>query len=385
MTFRLKPRSDCTQRLQSFHLAITPLPAGMSEGIDLEGTDFHSTWFNDLQESLRVVADSEVETLRTNPFDFILADKDSLRLPLRYPSEMAQALSPYLEKPSLREIVDQWTQEVLKESGGGTISFLIALTERIHRRIRKVKREDGVPFSPREVLERREGACRDLTILFMEICRAQGLAAHVSGYTRQDDRLVEGARLGRNLSCRRGWRGLSTLGLAGRSSRCPGANVDPDPSQLRNVSGDRCELSNRLRSGFRLPPKTGSLRSCLRNWPPLSRSGARQGFMAASLLRCPPLEEIGRDRFQAQSEKRRFGKIFFPRAESLQQTSSDLGQLLKGVFKIEVDACFRCLWKGGGFRPSREDRFLFFEGNLRPPQFIPSYLSSKPSSESSRM
>lgn len=44
-------------------------------------------------------------------------------------------------------------------------------------------RKDGAPYPPHQTLAERRGACRDLTLLFMEACRAVGLPARfVSGY-----------------------------------------------------------------------------------------------------------------------------------------------------------------------------------------------------------
>ncbi len=49
----------------------------------------------------------------------------------------------------------------------------------------KLVREEGLPKRPSETLASQEGACRDLTVLYLDLCRWQGLAARfVSGYWR---------------------------------------------------------------------------------------------------------------------------------------------------------------------------------------------------------
>ena len=48
-------------------------------------------------------------------------------------------------------------------------------------------RADGVPHAPVTTIESGGGACRDLAVLFVECCRAMGLAAQfVSGYVLLD-------------------------------------------------------------------------------------------------------------------------------------------------------------------------------------------------------
>lgn len=49
--------------------------------------------------------------------------------------------------------------------------------------IRHVKRGQGEVLSPEAVLKSKQGACRDMTVLFVEACRTKGLARRfVSGY-----------------------------------------------------------------------------------------------------------------------------------------------------------------------------------------------------------
>jgi transglutaminase-like putative cysteine protease len=61
------------------------------------------------------------------------------------------------------------------------------LNRALHEGFRAHVRDGGHAQTPAETLARRAGACRDLAVLFMAVCRAWGLAARfASGYRRGD-------------------------------------------------------------------------------------------------------------------------------------------------------------------------------------------------------
>lgn len=72
MIVRLSPRQDVTQRLISHELTVTEAPAGHSLILEPDGTDARVLWFSDKREHLQLQVLSVVETLRCNPFDWIL-------------------------------------------------------------------------------------------------------------------------------------------------------------------------------------------------------------------------------------------------------------------------------------------------------------------------
>ena len=95
-TVRLRPRCDGSQRLQRFQLRIDPEPAIFTEVLDSEGNDVAYTWFEATAEELLVDSEFEVETLRENPFDYIMLDDKANHLPLSYPAAWRDQLAPYL-------------------------------------------------------------------------------------------------------------------------------------------------------------------------------------------------------------------------------------------------------------------------------------------------
>ncbi|MBM3277498.1 MAG: transglutaminase family protein [Candidatus Handelsmanbacteria bacterium] len=67
--------------------------------------------------------------------------------------------------------------------GGDTLRFLRSLNTHLHQHWGQLFRADGDPWHPERTLLERQGACRDLAVLFMAACRCQGLPARfVSGY-----------------------------------------------------------------------------------------------------------------------------------------------------------------------------------------------------------
>ncbi len=180
-TFRLRPRCDATQRLVAFRMGIDPAPACLSENVDLDGNATVVAWFDQPASRLSITAHSEVETLRANPFGFLLLEPADT-FPWRYAPELTGALAPYLLRPAPDPEVDRFAREVADEAHG-VLPFLMHLTSRVYDLCAHSIRESGQPYAPAQTLEQRSGSCRDFTVLFMDLCRSLGLAARfVSGY-----------------------------------------------------------------------------------------------------------------------------------------------------------------------------------------------------------
>ena len=181
---RLRPRCDSAQRLVNYSLHVDPQPAGSAQFLDMEGNPVASTWFSDMTSHLSLTATSTVETLRNNPFDYLL-DTSATQLPCTYVEEGATLLDHY-RKPAGSAEAAQLASSLAKQAGSRLLSFLDSLAETFSS-YDKLVREEGEPWAADETLRRREGSCRDLTVLFNECCRSQGIAARfVSGYELSD-------------------------------------------------------------------------------------------------------------------------------------------------------------------------------------------------------
>ena len=187
---RLQPRSDGTQRLLNFDLQIEPTPAGTTQALDSEGNLVTMAWFNDVHDHMVLRATSEVETLRDNPYDFLLTPTNQ-RLPIGYQFWETAQLATALKRAAVPIHVDparDLAEQLRQAARGEVVPFLTRLSETICNRFRVIHREKGSPWPPATTIEQRQGACRDLAVLFIDICRVVGLAARfVSGYQEGDD------------------------------------------------------------------------------------------------------------------------------------------------------------------------------------------------------
>lgn len=183
---RLRPRSDIFQRLVAFDLAIDPQPEGMCEMVDAENNGLSQVWFLGLFSHLALRTTFAVETLRSNPFDYLVLDPERLRMPMVYDRSDRCALAHYLEPPS-DQAVQKFAEEVLADSAGGATSFLGELVQRIASTMTQEIRPTGDPMPAARTLMLGRGACRDMAVLFIETCRAVGIAARfVTGYEMGD-------------------------------------------------------------------------------------------------------------------------------------------------------------------------------------------------------
>lgn len=213
---RLTPLCNAAQKLLFFELEVSPWPAGRCDLIDASGNPAVRLWFDDLHEELVLHTRFEARTLRRNPFDYLL-DPDAARLPLTLPPLTRQALAPCLPDggcPSCGGLA----RELAADCDHDPVEFVRRLTDWLYANVRVDIREEPGLLPPQETLRLRLGACRDVTMVFMEVCRQAGLPArYVSGYQSGDpdqdrrdlhawpEAYLPGA----------GWRGYDpTLGLA---------------------------------------------------------------------------------------------------------------------------------------------------------------------------
>jgi transglutaminase-like putative cysteine protease len=179
---RLRPRSEPRQSVITFDCAIEPVPAGSSWSLDAEGNAAMQVWFSGETEFLEIHTHCRVVTYADNPFDFILTGAGGL--PMIYSSPEMKFLTSYLTRPEPSAQVDAYVQEIAQRSQWQTLDFLSALNRAIASSLRPIERESGQPFAPEDTLQKGEGACRDLAVLFIDCCRSVGIAARfVSGYS----------------------------------------------------------------------------------------------------------------------------------------------------------------------------------------------------------
>ena len=235
----LMVRSDASQKLKSFSLEILPKPVLISNITDALGNPAHEIWFRNSTQSLSIKASNVVEIFRQNPFNYILRE-NSLGLPVRYPDLLLHSLQPYCRRENNSDSIEEFATEAAKRAGYKTAHFLSELCFMIHQRVHYIRREEGFPWPSDKTLSQGKGSCRDMAVLFMDCCRAQGLAARfTSGYVEDNTSLIgsdlhawaevymEGA----------GWRGYDpAMGLAVGEQYVAIAS-SPDPRLVSPVIG----------------------------------------------------------------------------------------------------------------------------------------------------
>jgi len=186
----LCPRCDRFQKLHAYSWSVLPICQGSSEFIDLDGNNLTKLWFTQPTQKITLQTNVKVETNCTNPFAFML-ESWAISLPFDYPSSLLKQLEPYLKSGgfSIDNSIVELAQELLMSSNGNTLDFLFALNQRIYQDCQYSTREEGNPFPPGITWRGKTGTCRDYAVLFMEVCRAIGIAARfVSGYQEGDQK-----------------------------------------------------------------------------------------------------------------------------------------------------------------------------------------------------
>jgi transglutaminase-like putative cysteine protease len=230
--FRLRPRMNSSQRLLAFDLQIAPTPAGTTECLDQDGNLALNAWFNAPTQELSVMTRFTVELLRENPFDYLLIG-ESLNLPLWYREPLCAALAPYRQDAHVADSVKQYAKSVAANAQWNALWFLTILSKQIYQTFQQMVRPEGLPWPSDQTLARMEGSCRDLAVLFCDVCRVMGIAARfVSGYEcasagRQDSYMHAWAEVYLPVI---GWRGYDPArGLAVSNTHIAvAAGFDPD-------------------------------------------------------------------------------------------------------------------------------------------------------------
>jgi len=182
-TLHLRPVSTPFQVIHGFRLEIDPLPILLSEGIDPEGNPMHLAGFSGTTQSLTVRSSFHAECLLENPFGYLLYPFEAVKIPFLYPEAQKPVLQPCLIGAPGQEPVREYARQLAAAVQYDTLAFLETVTHRIFADFAYEYREFGAPFAPAETLAQKKGACRDFTLLMMEMCRSLGLASRfVSGY-----------------------------------------------------------------------------------------------------------------------------------------------------------------------------------------------------------
>ena len=182
---RFHPRDDGAQRVISNQISVVPAPVGRNDHLDLEGNRITQVWFDGETDFLQVDVNMQVETVRSNAFDYILMPGTEI-LPITHTQDVACARA-YLERINADDTVTAFAAELSMAVNSNTLAFLEQLNRVLYSDYVHIIRDTGEPQNPAHTLQTRQGACRDLSVLFADCCRAEGIPARfASGYQKGD-------------------------------------------------------------------------------------------------------------------------------------------------------------------------------------------------------
>jgi transglutaminase-like putative cysteine protease len=176
---RLTPRAGGIQLL-SHQLRVEPQPSLWRNELDELGNSIARLSFTGTTQSLRVTSEVELETLPPAALE--------LALPSLPWAGSSWAASSWAANEGIDASVRAFADGIASQVGQHPVAFLDELTRTLFTSFDRHLRPTGAARSAAETLALRQGACRDLTVLFLDACRHCGIAGRfVSGYQAQAD------------------------------------------------------------------------------------------------------------------------------------------------------------------------------------------------------
>ena len=164
-TLRLVPQGPAL-KLLSHDLLVVPEPASRATITDPNGNLVVLLTFSSPTTRFRIDSRFEALIVGQNPAH-----------------GLALAPLPWASQAVVEPAVQAFADGLAGAANFQVLSYLDRLTHTLFSTFDRSIRFEGAAQSAHETLERRGGACRDLAVLFIDCCRAQGLAARfVSGY-----------------------------------------------------------------------------------------------------------------------------------------------------------------------------------------------------------
>ncbi len=179
----LRPRADHNVRIESSELEISPAHI-LQWKRDVLDNSVALVTFTESSARLCVRSGVVLQHYEDNPFDFLVDDYAVIH-PFAYAEQDQAELAPFQQSvyPSDQGAVQLWLDGLDLQAPIETF----ALLDRLNRDIAggfvyRMREEPGVQ-NPALTLATKSGSCRDFAALFIEACRALGLASRfVSGY-----------------------------------------------------------------------------------------------------------------------------------------------------------------------------------------------------------
>lgn len=165
-------------KIKDFNLKVSPDYTGLAGRLDAENNIYHQCWFNEPLDILEIEMSLEVETKAINPFNYLIEEKP--------PNN--KALRLYLDNPLISSEIIEWIKEMRRETKNDIVAFLIKMCRQINESWGHTIRYEEDIHAPKECFTLREGSCRDLTWMMINMLRSIDIPARfVSGYAYNDE------------------------------------------------------------------------------------------------------------------------------------------------------------------------------------------------------
>lgn len=179
----LIPQQRSYIKILDAQLDISPNPLGKNERINAEGNPFYQVWFGEDTSELVVRSSLQLEISKYNPYGFILHKEVLFPFDFFvYPDAFKEPLRLFIEGEESNEKLKIYTQNTINQTLD-FISFLTLLVANIHQDWKHIIRMEEGLMTIDEMIDQKEGSCRDLSWLLIQMLRSVGLASRfVSGY-----------------------------------------------------------------------------------------------------------------------------------------------------------------------------------------------------------
>jgi transglutaminase-like putative cysteine protease len=181
---RLMPLTDEDQVCLDFQLAVQPYARVFS--YEEPGGTVHHFNIRKPHMELEVVAESRVETRRSNPFEGLnlVEDDWSFYESRDLREEYAEFLGPTRLVPA-DPAAARIALTAKRKAGAGVASFLISLNRLLNKLLTYEPGATHVHSTHLEALAEKRGVCQDFAHLMLAVCRSQHIPArYVSGYVQ---------------------------------------------------------------------------------------------------------------------------------------------------------------------------------------------------------
>ncbi len=168
--------------ISNSRISVNPQPLGINQRLDAENNSYYQVWFEGEAEQLDIKTDFILDLGTYNPFGFVLPAKFQYPFDkISYPGSRGDALQVY-QKADKNETLYQFARDIMSNSPD-TIGFFVNLLDEIHNNwSHTIRYETGI-WSADKVYSAKEGSCRDLSWMLMQLLRNFNLATRfVSGY-----------------------------------------------------------------------------------------------------------------------------------------------------------------------------------------------------------